>query len=318
MSEVKHYTIVTARGLEKIQSKYQSNKAVNLTHMGFGGINQYTAPNESATTVPNEWAKIPLERHPDTGFIGGGATLTNKDEYKGRWIGNVGIYDEDDELIIIAATPLVEMALDSSVVASYPIDIFTVLGNASNVTVVTDTSITYPTHDELNAAMKAVKESTSLVIEGLFPIGHLHITVNNANPATYGYPGTWVMQDEDMTLLTTQDKSAVNKVVGTNTPLVPLLKHNHEAQFVGEELPAHSHSQDDRTGITALDTQNVIGSSILLPQTAKLSNSKGGRTSAESSGKPEGRVNVSTEGVEKARLDVRGKRLTVYAFLRTA
>lgn len=318
MSEVKHYTIVTARGLEKIQSKYQSNKAVNLTHMGFGGINQYTAPNESATTVPNEWAKIPLERHPDTGFIGGGATLTNKDEYKGRWIGNVGIYDEDDELIIIAATPLVEMALDSSVVASYPIDIFTVLGNASNVTVVTDTSITYPTHDELNAAMKAVKESTSLVIEGLFPIGHLHITVNNANPATYGYPGTWVMQDEDMTLLTTQDKSAVNKVVGTNTPLVPLLKHSHTATFNGDELPKHAHSQNAMTAILSKDTRDAIAKSSGAVQRARLSNSRGGITSMQTGGTPSGSVTVSKEGVEKAMLDVRGKRLTVYAFLRTA
>jgi hypothetical protein len=157
MNEVKHYTIVTTRGLEKIQAKYQASQTVNLTHMGFGGANEYIAPNAAATVVPNQWAKVPLERHPDTGFIGGGATVSNKEEYKGHWLGSVGIYDEDGELILIAATPLVEISLDESVVASYPIDIYTVLDNASSVVVVTDTSTTYPTHDELNTAIEAVK-----------------------------------------------------------------------------------------------------------------------------------------------------------------
>ena len=91
MNEVKHYTIVTTRGLEKIQAKYQASQTVNLTHMGFGGANEYIAPNAAATIVPNQWAKVPLERHPDDGFIGGGATVTNKEEYKGHWLGSVGI-----------------------------------------------------------------------------------------------------------------------------------------------------------------------------------------------------------------------------------
>ena len=158
MSEVKHYTIVTTRGLEKIQAKYQTDQTVNLTHMGFGGTSEYIAPNAAATVVPNQWAKVPLERHPDTGFIGGGATVSNKEEYKGHWLGSVGIYDEDDELILIAATPLVEISLDESVVASYPIDLYTVLDNASSVVVVTDTSMTYATHDELNAAIESVEK----------------------------------------------------------------------------------------------------------------------------------------------------------------
>ena len=41
MNEIKHYTIVTTRGLEKIQAKYQAGQTVNLTHMGFGGANGY-------------------------------------------------------------------------------------------------------------------------------------------------------------------------------------------------------------------------------------------------------------------------------------
>lgn len=311
MSDVKHFTIVTTRGFEKIQSKYQNNETVNLTHMGFGGTNEYTAPNVSAIAVPNQWAKIPLERHPDTGFIGGGATITNQDEYKGQWIANVGIYDEDDELIIISATPLIEMSLDSSVVASYPIDIFTVLDNTVNVIVVTDTSITHPTHDELNAAINGVKENTLFVVERLFPVGHVHITVNAANPATYGYPGLWEMQGADMTLLTTRTASDVNQVHGTNTPSVPLLQHSHSAQFSGDRLPAHSHSQDNRTALVSPNSGNSD------PTSGSPSGSRGGTTSGESGGTPTGRVSVSNAGVKNATLDVRGKHLTVYVFLRT-
>ncbi len=70
MSEIKHYTIVTTRGLEKIQAAYHINQTVNLTHMGFGGIEVSMLPlTPAAIIVSNQWAKIPLERHPENGFI---------------------------------------------------------------------------------------------------------------------------------------------------------------------------------------------------------------------------------------------------------
>ncbi len=176
MSEIKHYTIVTTRGLEKIQAAYHINQTVNLTHMGFGGINEYVAPTPAATIVSNQWAKIPLERHPKDGFIGGGATIENIGEYRGKWISNVGIYDEDDELILIASTPLVEVSPDDSVVSSYPIDIHTILDNSSSVTITTDTSIAYATHKELNDAIESVKSD--------IPISANQVEVNNGNIST--------------------------------------------------------------------------------------------------------------------------------------
>lgn len=164
MSQCKYYTIVTTLGLNKIQSKSRNNEVVRLTHMGFSGDENgsYVEPDMSATSLPNQWAKIALERHPDEGFIGGGATITNKaEEHKGKFITLVGIYDDEDDLIFITSTISMEMARDSSVVSSYPIDIFTVLDNASSVVVVTDTSITHPTHEELNNALNELyKEVT--------------------------------------------------------------------------------------------------------------------------------------------------------------
>ncbi|EIA0803420.1 tail fiber protein [Vibrio vulnificus] len=160
----KYYTIATTVGLNKIQDKNRAMQVVRLTHMGFGGNSgdSYVAPDSKWTEIPNEWGRLTLERYPDEGFIGGGATIHNSvDEYKGKFITNVGIYDEDGDLILVSAIPSIEVAPDESVVSVYPIDICTVLENASNVMVVTDTSITHPTHDEMNQALEELDNKLS-------------------------------------------------------------------------------------------------------------------------------------------------------------
>jgi hypothetical protein len=162
-----YYTIVTTRGLQKIEEYYRLNKTVNLTQMGFGGINDddvnYVCPDTDAIVVPHEWTRIGLERQPEEGFVGGGATINNSnDDHKGHWICNVGIYDEDDELILISAYRPMLVEPDESIVAAYVINIQTVLSNAANVVVVTDTSLTHPTYDELDDAIKAVEDKIPL------------------------------------------------------------------------------------------------------------------------------------------------------------
>ncbi|MEC4729013.1 phage tail protein [Shewanella sp. D64] len=346
-----YYTIVTKRGQQKIEEYYQLNKTVTLTQMGFGGVDaddiNYVRPNVDATEVPNEWARLGLERHPDAGFIGGGATISNKTpEHQGHWICSVGIYDEDNELILISAYRPMLVDPEASIVASYVINIQTVLSNAENVVVIRDTSVTHPTHDELDAAIESVKkkiplaasaedvaaskdevkfvspltldkkglikaiENTLLTVERLYPIGHVLITVNAASPDTYGYPGVWEMQGADMTLLTTQTASDVNKVSGTNTPLVPLLLHTHSASFSGDKLPPHAHPQDERTPLTRPNDGTTD------PTSGSPSGSAGGNTGEVSGGTPSGEVSVSNAGVKDATIDVRGRHLTVYMFLR--
>ncbi|MCX2788333.1 tail fiber protein [Vibrio sp. Sgm 5] len=166
MTTEKYYTIATKRGKEKIQDYYRQNKTLPLTHMGFGGVDgddaNYQRPNVEMAVVPSEWARIGIERKPDEGFIGGGATIENKvDEYKGKWICNVGIYDEDGELILISAYRPLLVDPEESIVSSYPINIQSVLANAEHVVVQTDTSITHPTHDEMNQALEELDNKLS-------------------------------------------------------------------------------------------------------------------------------------------------------------
>lgn len=160
--EIKYFTVPTIRGLEKIEQYYRTNKVIKLTHMGLGGGNGYTAPDPTAIVVPNEWVKLALERSPKSGFIGGGLTIENSiDEFKGKIIENVGIYDEDSELILIAAYRPIVIDPEDSIISAYTINIRALLSNAEHVTVITDTSITHPSIDDMNAAIGDLHEELS-------------------------------------------------------------------------------------------------------------------------------------------------------------
>ncbi|HIF9347116.1 TPA: phage tail protein [Photobacterium damselae] len=187
----KYYTVLTLVGLNKIESYYQANKTVTLTHMGFGGLRDtYVEPSESATTVPNQWALLPLERKPADGLLGGGATISNKEEFKGNFIGNVGIYDEDGTLILIASYPLTELAPDASIVSAFPIDIEVYLSNASNVTVETDTNITHPTHDEFHTAIEKLSRYATTEHEGLVELATIEEVNESTDPQLVVTPKT--------------------------------------------------------------------------------------------------------------------------------
>lgn len=168
----KYYTIVTQAGFDKLQSYYRQEKILKLTHMGVGGEQDvYVAPSMSLASVPHEWTRLPLERHPDEGFVGGGATISNQEvELQGHFVSNVGIYDEDGVLILISSLPQFEISPDASVVSVYPIDIFTVLDNAEHVQVVTDTSINHPTYDEFNSAIEKLSRYATTEKSGLIEL----------------------------------------------------------------------------------------------------------------------------------------------------
>jgi hypothetical protein len=177
----------------------------------------------------------------------------------------------------------------------------------------------------LNRANASVNQS---VIDALFPVGHLLITVNAANPTTYGYPGVWVMQGADMTLLTTTTANAVNKVSGDNTPTVPVALHDHSVGTLKQAAHTHAYSR-----VKEIDSTNTLGS--VNPRPVPESGYSGYAATGGSSGSAyslrvvNGRVNTSSvtpaivgktanAGTSGVTLDVRGKHLTVYMWLRTA
>ncbi|EIC9815363.1 hypothetical protein LA020_003059 [Vibrio alginolyticus] len=148
---------------------------------------------------------------------------------------------------------------------------------------------------------------TKLILDHLFPVGHVIITFNTANPSTYGYPGTWVRMDNDTTLYSTTGTPSTTPK-GTNNPTVPVPRHSHSASFKGNALPEHEHEMVFTNASSGYGDLRYGGADY------KNLNKK---TTAVSAGTPSGTVTVNSTGTSGATLDVRGKRYDVAMWRRT-
>lgn len=223
--ELKYYTIPTTYGLDKIERYNREKKTVQLSHMGFGGINgneeSYIKPNPDALSVPNEWERIPLERRPEDGFTGGGATINNAiAKYKGKWICNIGIYDTDGDLILIAAYRPLLVDPEDAIVSSYPINIRVVLANAEHVVVYTDTSITHPTISDMEHALRTLYVELSKYAttdkKGLMEIATLSEVRDGADSKRAIVPSTLKPIIDDVIQLINNTESTLNQPATTN------------------------------------------------------------------------------------------------------
>ncbi|EGR1951292.1 hypothetical protein D2H50_16885 [Vibrio parahaemolyticus] len=151
-------------------------------------------------------------------------------------------------------------------------------------------------------------KTLSAILSMLFPVGHVLITFNNANPSTYGYPGTWTRMDTDTTLYSTTGTPSTTPT-GTNTPTVPVPAHTHSASFKGNALPAHEHEVPFSSASSGYGDSRYGG-------TDNKANKK--LTTAVSAGTPSGTVTVNSAGTSGATLDVRGKRYNVAMWRRSA
>ncbi|MBY8157114.1 hypothetical protein KW508_03685 [Vibrio fluvialis] len=171
----------------------------------------------------------------------------------------------------------------------------------------------------------------SSVKEALFPVGHMLISVNPANPTTYGYPGTWEMEDGDVSLVSTVTEAELGLVSGENNPVVPVPQHNHGATFSGNAVGNHQHltvynganvgagggsSPTSRNYVTVKSTSGGRDESYTLRAVGNVSNA--GLSSAGGAHTPSGTVTVNNSGTANATLDVRGKHKKVYIWTRTA
>lgn len=148
---------------------------------------------------------------------------------------------------------------------------------------------------------------TKLILDHLFPVGHVIITFNTANPSSYGYPGTWARMDNDTTLYSTTGTPSTTPK-GTNTPTVPVPAHSHSASFKGNALPKHEHEMVFTNASSGYGDLRYGGADY------KNLNKK---TTAVSAGTPSGTVTVNSTGTSGATLDVRGKRYDVAMWRRT-
>ncbi|MCX8905318.1 hypothetical protein [Vibrio parahaemolyticus] len=146
---------------------------------------------------------------------------------------------------------------------------------------------------------------TKLILDHLFPVGHVIITFNTANPSTYGYPGTWVRMDNDATLYSTTGTPSTTPK-GSNTPSVPVAAHSHKYARVTKY---RSHGVN-AAGMREVDmpTNNTWGQPVETGRSTP-------RTVAMSfMGNME---NTASSGTSGATLDVRGRRYDVAMWRRT-
>lgn len=79
-------------------------------------------------------------------------------------------------------------------------------------------------------------------MEALYPVGSTVYRVDNIDPITLGYPGTWTKVAENVTIATgLNDGTDRGTIAGTNHPAVPLLQHNHTATTTASQA-SHSHT----------------------------------------------------------------------------
>ncbi len=142
-----------------------------------------------------------------------------------------------------------------------------------------------------------------------FKVGALYLSLTSENPAdSLGY-GTWELLDADSTLIFGSGVDYDGSSSGTNQVEVPVAAHTHGASFVGNKLPNHGHTvplyKDGGTdrGISTYRSKNKF---------------KDVATTSVSAGTPSGTVTVESAGTAGATIDVRGKRVFVNVWRRTA
>ena len=110
----KYYGLVTTKGIEKLRAAAAGTAPLTLSHMAFGdGNGQETAPNAEAVNLINERYRAPLSDkrpHPtNVSILYVEAIIPSG---IGGWtLREAGIYDTDGDLIVIAKTPAMDVAL---------------------------------------------------------------------------------------------------------------------------------------------------------------------------------------------------------------
>lgn len=159
------------------------------------------------------------------------------------------------------------------------------------------------TEDELNSLPKKVAD----LGKTLFPVGSVVMRMDAINPATL-YGGTWVLITGDATITFGNGAAQTGEPRGNNDPSVPLPYHSHSATFSGDQLPPHQHE---------IPINSIEGG----PRSAVPAVNSGHTfmtTYGVSAGTPSGRVSVAAEGTQNPTIDVRGARIAINIWRRTA
>ena len=163
------------------------------------------------------------------------------------------------------------------------------------------------TEDQLNALPQQVSD----IGKTLFPVGSVVLRMDAVNPATL-YGGTWQLITGDATITFGNGAAQSGKANGNNNPSVPLPRHGHSA---GHNLYARAVGDHVHGGVPARIRVEIGGSTGTL-----YSVYQDGSTSPAGghSHNIDGGVSISTEGTPNATIDVRGARIAINVWQRTA
>ncbi|MBE2895446.1 tail fiber protein [Pasteurellaceae bacterium HPA106] len=162
-------------------------------------------------------------------------------------------------------------------------------------------------------------------INRMFPVGHLLLTINPSNPSTYGYPGRWELIEDDVTLYSASSGRANKTPTGTNSPSVPLPQHSHSASIGSTNLGtkytnttgAHTHSGWHWAGNSGQGgQQGTYGTYKNMWKFPIYTNSSGNHSHSVDIGSHGHSVSISNAGSNNAALNVRGRYIKVYMWLR--
>ena len=161
--------------------------------------------------------------------------------------------------------------------------------------------------DDLNSLPQKIAD----IGKTLFPVGSVVMRMDAVNPATL-YGGTWQLITGDATITFGNGSAQSGNANGNNNPSVPLPQHDHKA---GHNLSARGVGDHKHGGVPARIRVKVGGSTGTLYSVYQ----DGATSPAGAHGHIiDGGVSISTEGTPNATIDVRGARIAINVWRRTA
>lgn len=163
------------------------------------------------------------------------------------------------------------------------------------------------TEDQLNALPKQVAD----IGKTLFPVGSVVMRMDAVDPATL-YGGTWQLITGDATITFGNGAAQSGSASGNNNPVVPLPQHNHVASHNLSALAVGDHTHG---GVPARVRVEIGGSTGTLYSVYQDGNTSPAGGHGHIIG---GGVSVGNAGSANPTIDVRGARIAINVWRRTA
>ena len=160
-------------------------------------------------------------------------------------------------------------------------------------------------------ALNALPGKVDGMANALFPIGTVVLRMDAINPSTI-YGGTWQLITGDATLTFGDGTVRSGAVTGNNNPVVPLPYHSHGANH---NISVQAGGQHSHGGVPLRQSVEVGGNTGTL-----YSVYNDGRTYDDGyhSHGVSGGVSIDAAGTQNATIDVRGARISINVWRRTA